>query len=263
MTETLPSVFVSHGSPMLVLEEGAAHRFLKGFAGSLPAPREILVVSAHWETARPTVSMAPRPQTIHDFGGFARELYTMQYPAPGSPQLAERTAGLLEAAGFEVDRSADRGIDHGAWVPLKLIYPEADIPVTQLSIQPDMGPLHHYKVGQALTGLRKDGVLILASGAVTHNLEAFFRGGFDHDAEVPDWVNAFSDWLAQAIQQGRIDDLLAYRDKAPFGAENHPTEDHLLPLFVALGAASKNATAIRAHASNTYGILAMDAYVMN
>ena len=263
MDHIMPTAFVSHGSPMLVVQEGAAHQFLKGFADKIPAPKAILMVSAHWEAAKPTVSMAKNPETIHDFGGFPRELYSIQYPAPGAPDLAEHTAGLLEAAGFEVDRSTDRGIDHGAWVPLKLVYPQANIPVTQLSIQTNQGAAYHYKIGQALQALRNEGVLILGSGAVTHNLEAFFKGSFDHDADVPDWVHGFSDWLATAMQEGRIEDLLAYRDVGPFAVENHPTEDHLLPLFVALGAASGTPTAERAHASNTYGILAMDAYMMN
>ncbi len=263
MTEpAMPVVFVSHGSPMLVVEDGAAHRFLKGFAGTLPVPKEILMVSAHWETPDPTVSLAGHPETIHDFGGFARQLYTMQYPAPGAPGLAERAAELLDAAGMVVQRSPDRGLDHGAWVPLKLIYPDAGIPVTQLSIQPHAGPAHHFAVGRALQALRSEGVLIIGSGAVTHNLEVFFKGGFDHDADVPDWVHGFSDWLADALQDGRTDDILDYRKAAPFGAENHPTEDHILPLFTVLGAAGTTPSARRAHASHTYGVLAMDAYVM-
>lgn len=259
---SMPTAFVSHGSPMLVVEDGAAHRFLKGFSAALPKPKAILCVSAHWETPAPAVSLASRPETIHDFGGFARELYSMQYPAPGAPDVAERTAALLEAAGHTVTRAPDRGIDHGTWVPLKLIYKDADIPVTQLSIQPQENAAYHYALGQALRPLREEGVLILGSGSVTHNLEAFFKGSFDHDASVPDWVDAFSDWLAEALDQGRTEDLLDYRRKGPFAVENHPSEDHILPLFVALGAASDPSQTRRAHASNTYGILAMDAYVM-
>ncbi len=262
MKQRMPSIFLSHGAPSLVIDQGAAHRFLVGLAGEIPAPREILVVSAHWETASRAVSSAGQPDTIHDFGGFAPELYRITYPAPGAPGLARRTAELLEAAGLDVSTTPDRGLDHSAWVPLKLAFPEAKIPVTQLSIQPAEGPRHHYRVGEALGPLRDEGVLVMVSGAVTHNLRAFFKGGFGHDADPPDWVSSFSVWLAAAAREGRWEDILAYRERAPFGRKNHPTEDHILPLFVALGAASNGHRARRLHASYSYGVLAMDIYAM-
>ena len=262
MTTAVPSAFVSHGSPTLLLEEGAAHHFLKGFSAMLPKPKAILCVSAHWETRDPAVSTAAQPATIHDFGNFAEELFSMTYPAPGAPELAEQTAQLLEDAGYDVSVSHHRGLDHGAWVPLKLVYPAADIPVTQLSVQSQHGPQYHYELGQVLRPLRNDGVLILGSGAVTHNLERLFSAPLDHDAEVPGWVNDFADWVATAVQESRTEDLLNYRKMAPYGRENHPSEEHLLPLFVSLGAADGAAKARRVHASHTYGLLAMDAYVM-
>ena len=262
MTESMPSLFVSHGSPMLVLDESAAHHFLKRLPQIVSRPRDILVVSAHWEHDIPAVSLATRPETIHDFGGFPKTLYEMRYPAPGAPDLAGRTAVLLESAGFDVERDETRGLDHGAWIPLKLIYPDADIPVTQLAIQPHLGPEHHLRIGNALRPLRDAGTLILASGAITHDLEAFFQGGFERDAEAPEWVNAFSEWVAQAIDEGRLNDLLNYRELAPFGVRNHPTEEHFLPLFVACGAASDSMAAERLHKSAAYGVLAMDAFAM-
>lgn len=252
-----PALFVSHGSPMLAVEDGAAHRFLRSWGRDAPRPEAILVVSAHWETAVPTVSAAARPETIHDFGPFAPELFRMRYPAPGAPDLAARAAALLRGAGLPA-ASAERGLDHGAWVPLSLMLPEADVPTTQLSIQPGRGPAHHHAVGRALRPLRDEGVLILASGALTHNLYAF-RGN-DADEEAPDWVRAFGDWVADAVARGRTEDLLDYRRRAPFAAENHPTDEHLLPLFVALGAGSDDGARTRLHASHTYGVLAMDAY---
>jgi len=263
MTAQMPAIFVSHGSPMLALDGSPAHHYLQGLADELPRPKDILVVSAHWETKAPTVSTVAVPETIHDFGGFAPELYEMQYPAPGAPDLGARTAALLEDAGFEVGRSPSRGLDHGAWVPLRLIYPDADIPVTQLSVQPDLGPKHHLQLGRALRPLREQGTLVLASGAVTHNLAAFFRGRFAVDAAAPDWVREFAEWVAAAIRDGRVNDLLNYRDIAPFGAENHPTDEHFLPLFVALGAASDGMESTRMHESYAYGILAMDVYGVN
>lgn len=263
MTEPMPALFVSHGSPMLALDGSAAHHFLQELSARVARPRAILVVSAHWETALPAVSLAQHPETIHDFGGFPRALYEIRYPAPGAPELAERTAHLLEQAGFEVARAPARGLDHGAWVPLSLIFPEASIPVTQLSIQPHEGPGHHHRVGQALRPLRKEGVLVLASGAITHNLQAFFQGSYRMDSAAPDWVVVFADWLAAAIEEGRVRDLLAYRELAPHAERNHPSEDHLLPLFVALGAASDFMQAERLHESQAYGVIAMDAFALS
>ncbi len=193
MPKTIPAVFVSHGSPMLVLDESAVHHFLKGMSDLVPTPKDILVVSAHWETEAPRVSLAKEPETIYDFGGFPRALYEVTYPAPGAPDLAGRAAECLEQAGFEVERDPSRGLDHGAWVPLKLIYPDADLPVAQLSIQPNAGPEHHYRLGQTPRPLREDGTLILDSGAVTHNLEEFFKNGFTRDSGAHDWVRTFAE----------------------------------------------------------------------
>ncbi|MEM7429708.1 MAG: class III extradiol ring-cleavage dioxygenase [Pseudomonadota bacterium] len=259
----MPAVFVSHGSPMLALDESAAHYFLKGMSDLVPLPKDILVVSAHWETDVPRVSLAAQPETIYDFGGFPKALYEMTYPAPGAPDLAGRAAHCLENAGIDVERDPSRGLDHGAWVPLKLIYPEADVPVAQLSIQPDAGPEHHYRLGQALKPLREEGTLILASGAVTHNLEEFFKNGFTRDSGAPDWVRIFAEWTAGALSEGRLEDLLDYRTRAPHAVENHPTEEHLLPLFVAMGAASETLSSERLHKSDAYGVLAMDVYALS
>ncbi|MEZ5776186.1 MAG: class III extradiol ring-cleavage dioxygenase [Hyphomicrobiaceae bacterium] len=260
MSSPLPAIFLSHGSPMLALDGSAAHHFLKDYAREIPRPKAILVASAHWATARPAVSAVAAPRTIHDFGGFPRALFEMTYPAPGAPWLAERTAGLLGEAGIAADIDPARGLDHGAWVPLKLLYRDADVPVTQLSIQPHLGPDHHLAVGRALRPLRDEGVLIVGSGAVTHNLEAFFTGRFEMDSTAPDWVTAFAEWLADRIAAGDTEALLDYRSTAPFGARNHPTDEHLLPLYVALGAASDGTHGARVHQSSAYGVIAMDAY---
>jgi len=257
MRTPAPSVFVSHGSPMLAIRDDAAHRFLRSWGPTLGTPRAILVASAHWETAAPAVSVAERPETIHDFGPFAPELFRIRYPAPGAPGAARRTAALLRAAGFETSEEV-RGLDHGAWVPLGLMRPDADVPVFQLSIQPRLGPDHHFAVGRALRPLRDEGVMVLGSGSLTHNLGEFRRGA---DAEPPPgWVVAFADWVAAAVADRRTDDLLDYRRRAPFAVENHPTDEHLLPLFVALGAADEGSGGERAHASTSDRVLAMDAY---
>ena len=182
-----PSLFVSHGAPTLVLEKGGAADFLRGYGVLLGKPEAILVVSAHWETDTPAVGTTPAPETIYDFRGFPAELYQMRYAAPGAPDLAERAAGLVEAGmGGTVRRDPRRGLDHGAWVPLSLMYPDADIPVTQLSILHQGGPAAHLALGEAIRPLRDEGVLVLASGSATHNLYEF--RGFDYDSAPPDWV---------------------------------------------------------------------------
>ncbi len=207
------------------------------------------------------VSGAPRPETIHDFSGFPRQLYDIRYPAPGAPALAKRVQQFLLTSGLESGVAQTRGLDHGAWVPLKLMYPEANIPATQLSLQPRAGPQHHYRVGQALASLRNEGVLIMGSGSFTHNLDEFHGHALKDPA--PEWMASFRDWMAAAIMENRLDDLLNYRDRAPNAVRNHPTDEHLLPLFVALGASGENAEVERIDAGTTYGILAMDAFVFN
>jgi len=172
---TMPSLFLSHGAPTLPLTDTPARDFLKALAGRIERPRAILVISAHWETAVPTVNAIDSNKTIHDFGGFPRALYDLRYPAPGSPTVGARVADLLRAGGFDCNIDRRRGLDHGAWVPLLLMYPQADIPVLQLSVQPHLGPEHHLRVGRALAPLRREGILIVGSGGFTHDL-AEFRG---------------------------------------------------------------------------------------
>ena len=259
MSNRLPTLFISHGSPMLALIDSPARRFLASLGKSLPRPKAILLASAHWEADRvPAVSLAEHPKTIHDFGGFPPALFAIEYPAPGAPALAERAAGLLEQAGYAVERSPERGLDHGAWVPLRLMYPQADIPVTQLSILRGTTPAGHAKMGIALTALRDEGVLVIGSGSLTHNLSEFRGQGVD--APVPSWVSDFGAWMNTMLDEQQRAALLDYRRQAPYAERNHPTEEHLLPLFVAMGAAGDAAKAERIHASYEYGVLAMDVY---
>ena len=255
---TMPSLFLSHGAPTLPLTDTPARAFLSQLGHMLQRPKAILVISAHWETAQPMVSAVDRNETIHDFGGFPRALYDMRYPAPGSPSVAARVTDLLRASGLDCKIDRRRGLDHGAWVPLLLMYPQADIPVLQLSVQPHLGPAHHLRVGRALAPLRQEGVLIIGSGSFTHDLSEFHGHGPNDPA--PEWVNSFADWFHVALIKGQTDDLLNYRRQAPFATKNHPTEEHLLPLYVAMGAAGENARAERLHASSTYSVLRMDVY---
>jgi 4,5-DOPA dioxygenase extradiol len=254
----LPALFVSHGAPTMILEPVAVREFLKGLGGTIARPKAILAVSAHWETAAAAVGAATKPQTVHDFYGFPEPLYRLQYPAPGAPDLAQRVASALRDAGLACEIDARQGLDHGAWVPLMLMYPDAQIPVTQLSVQPGLGAAHHYRLGQALRPLRDEGVLVLGSGGLTHNLREF-RGHALHDP-APEWVARFRDWVVAALEAGRDDDLIDYRSRAPRGARNHPSEEHFLPLLVAAGARSPSVPGRRIHNSTTYGVLAMDAF---
>jgi len=254
----LPSLFVSHGSPMLALTPSSARDFLAGLGETLPRPTAIVIASAHWETERPAVNAVAINPTIHDFFGFPPPLYALRYPAPGSAVVAARVAALLDAAGLGCEVDQARGLDHGAWVPLLLMYPAHDIPVVELSVQTRQGPRHHLLLGEALAPLRQQGVLVIGSGAFTHDLRRMRRGDRESDAE-PD-VAAFAEWMWAALAAGRVDEVLDYRRRAPFGAAQHPTEEHLLPLFVALGAGGTDAPARRLHASTNYGVLRMDAF---
>lgn len=254
----LPALFVSHGAPTLALEPGPTRGFLAQLGSGFERPRAILAISAHWETPAPEISAALQPETIHDFYGFPQALYAMRYPAPGAPELAARAARLLAASGFTAAATAQRGLDHGAWVPLMLMYPEADIPVTQLSVQSTLGPEHHWRMGEALRPLRDEGVLIIASGSVTHNLREF--GRHRYDSPPPSWVSEFNDWLHDRLVSMDQAALLDYRTLAPHAARNHPSEEHLLPLFAAAGAATPGSHSQRLHAGYTYGVIGMDAW---
>ena len=257
----LPALFLSHGAPDLLFSDAPARTFLEGLIAQIrERPRAIVVASAHWETKGAQVTGSAQPRTIHDFGGFGPELQAMKYLAPGAPDLAARIQNLCAAAGIVCEINPNRGLDHGAWVPLAMMVPEADIPVLQISLQTHLGPSHHVRLGEALASLRDKGVLIIGSGSYTHDLAETFRYRQDMHAPAPDWVSAFADWFDVNINERADARLTDYRALAPFAAKNHPTEEHLLPLFVALGAADKRDQVIKLHQSVTYGVLRMDAF---
>jgi len=255
---TMPSVFISHGSPRLLLLPCPARDFLRQAPSVLPSPRAILCVSAHWCTAGPAVTGARVPEQIYDFYGFPQQLYDQVYDARGDEALAGQVASLLQQAGYPTAVDSRRGLDHGAWIPLKLMYPDASIPVLQLSIQPHRDPAWHLQLGRALASLRDQGVLILASGSLTHNL--YELRGQPVDTPPPDWVREFAHWMNRKLEARDTDALLEAMRQAPSANENHPTTEHLLPLYVALGAAGTDWHAVALHRSYTHGILAMDAF---
>jgi 4,5-DOPA dioxygenase extradiol len=251
----LPALFISHGSPMLALEPGASGPALARLAAELNRPRAILLLSAHWESRDLQVGGASSPETWHDFRGFPRELYTLRYPAPGSPQLAGEVVELLAKAGLPATIDPQRPLDHGAWVPLSLMYPQADIPVVQLSLPSQLGPTLQTRVGQALAGLREQGVLLIGSGSITHNL-----GELDWHAGpevIEPWAQAFRDWIVEKLAADDQAALHDYRRLAPAAARNHPTDEHLLPLFFARGAGGAFKVE---HSGFTHGALGMDIY---
>ncbi|RJG44968.1 class III extradiol ring-cleavage dioxygenase [Mesorhizobium sp. DCY119] len=263
---TMPTLFISHGGPNIVISDTPARHYLETISDRIPAPKAIVIVSAHFETHGVTVVTDPRPEMIYDFGGFAPELYKMIYAAPGAPELAERVLTLLEQAGLDPARLGKRGYDHGTWTPLKLAFPQANIPIVQVSIDPNRDAAWHYAVGQALSPLREDGVLLIGSGHITHNLRAFFsvmRQGAAPDPSLAAKVNAFTEWFEERLAANDKASILDWKNKAPFPAENHPTDEHLMPIFFAYGAAGDKVRAERVHDSVDHGFFANDSYLFH
>ena len=251
----LPSLFISHGSPMLALQPGASGPALARLAEQLPKPRAIVLVSAHWESAELRVCSAATADTWHDFHGFPAELYRLQYPVPGTPQLAGENVQLPAQAGLTAQLDAEQALDHGAWVPLMLMYPQADIAVVQLSLPSQQGPALQRQIGQALASLRGQGVLLIGSGSITHNLgELDWHAGPE---QVEPWAQAFRDWIVAKLTEQDQAALQDYRQQAPHAVRNHPSDEHLLPLFFAEGAGGEFKVE---HSGFTLGALGMDIY---
>lgn len=262
----LPTLFLSHGSPMHALAGSRAARVWSELAQRLPRPRAILVASAHWQTELPMVSTSARPDTIHDFDGFPADLYKLRYAAPGAPQMAQRALDLLKAAGLPASGNGCRGLDHGAWVPLLHLYPGADVAVAQISVQPSLDAAHHLRLGAALAPLAREGVLVVGSGHMTHNLRewiAYARRHGMQPGEMPaaPYVEEFRRWIDRALRDDDRAALAAWRERAPHAARAHPSDEHFLPLPVAFAAAGPAPRVERIDAGVDAGVLAMDAYL--
>lgn len=255
----METYFISHGSPTLAIEDLPARHFLLDWEKIHPQkPKAILVISGHWDTSVPSVNVVSKNNTIYDFYGFPEEMYKIKYNAPGAPGLAKRVKELLINSGFKtVKEDPSRGLDHGAWVPLSLMYPKADVPVCQLSVQSRQNGEHHYKMGQALAPLKSEDVLILGSGSATHNLRAL---AFDGSKPAP-WAHEFDSWLTEALVNGRHDEVNRFQEKAPSARMAHPYPDHFYPLNVALGAAGEGTKAELIHNSWSHGTLSYSSYV--
>jgi 4,5-DOPA dioxygenase extradiol len=264
--DTLPSLFISHGSPMTAIEPREAGAFWQRLGPAIDAtfgrPRAIVALSAHSLTREPVLIAGPRHEAIYDFGGFPDVLYTLRYDAPGAPALADEVQRLLAAAGIAAHRVDDGGLDHGIWTPLRSMYPAADVPVLPLAWVPSQSPAQQFALGEALASLRNDGVLVMGSGSITHNLRRVFAGGGRVPADAPEIPesDAFRRWFAERAAARDWDALFDYRRQAPHAADMHPTDEHLLPWHIAAGAGGRDAVPQRVHDSLTFGSLGMDAY---
>jgi len=257
---TLPAkiaaaLFVSHGSPMFAVEPGLLGPNLQRIGRALSAVAAVLVVSPHWQTRGVQVMATAAPSTIHDFGGFPQALYQLQYTPPGAPALAADAARLLADAGFAVALDATRGLDHGAWVPLRYLFPHADVPVFQVSLPVGMDAASALRLGQALAPLRERGVLVIGSGSLTHNLYEFRQHVRD-----PEYAQAFADWVRDAVLRRDVEALVDYRRRAPQAVRAHPSEEHFLPLLVALGASDASDRAQPVAGGMTHAVLSMDSF---
>ncbi len=253
----LPTLFISHGAPTFALSPGLAGPKLTALGQALPRPAAVLVVSPHWQTATPRVGTAARPRTIHDFGGFPQPLREIEYPAPGHPQLAQRTVERLRAAGWSAEADARRGLDHGAWVPLLHLYPQADVPVFQVSLPARLDADAAWGLGRALAPLADDSVLIIGSGSLTHNLDEVLA----EDAPAKAFAVEFSAWVGAAVAAGDRDRLRLALERAPHARRAHPTPEHFWPLLVAAGAAGEAARGSTIEGGTTHGVLNMDSFV--
>lgn len=253
----LPTVFVSHGAPTFALEPGLAGPQLSALGRALPRPEAVLIVSPHWMTQGARVGLSRLPPTIHDFGGFPQPLYEIGYPASGHPERARRALDVLQQAGWSAQGDEHRGLDHGAWVPLLYLYPDADVPVFQVSLPATLDSAGAWAFGQALAPLADEGVLIVGSGSLTHNLHEF-RAGHGHEEA---YATEFVAWVREAVQQGDGARLQRTLEIAPHAQRAHPTTEHFLPLLVAAGAAGDAVPARVIDGGITHGVLSMDAFV--
>lgn len=251
-----PVFFISHGAPTFAIEPGTLGPRLQALGQQLTHVKAVLVVSPHWQTRDVQVMTSAQPATVHDFGGFPAALYKLHYPASGQPDIAAEAARLLSEAGFAVTSDAQRGLDHGAWVPLMHLLPGATVPVFQVSIPRNLTATQALQLGQALAPLRDQGVAILASGSMTHNLYEFSPNA----TQAEPYVQEFVAWVHSAVMTQATDALLNYRELAPHAQRAHPTEEHFLPLLVAHGARGNNSAQLIDN-SIQHGVLSMASYV--
>jgi 4,5-DOPA dioxygenase extradiol len=254
---TQPALFLSHGAPTFALEPGVAGAQLRALGRALGKPRAVLVVSPHWQASTVKIGASAQPETIHDFGGFPRALGAIRYRAPGAPDVARLVQQCLHEAGIDASLDERRGLDHGAWVPLLYLFPEADVPVLQLAMPFDLDAGHAFALGRALAPLGQQDVLIVGSGSLTHNLYEFRTGATEEAA----YAREFTAWVRQAVLAGDRERLVGTLEHAPHALRAHPSDEHFLPLLVALGAANEVLPATVLDGGIRHGVLAMESYV--
>jgi len=255
----MPSYFFAHGAPSIVLEDNAYTALLKNFAAHTPRPKAIVLFSAHWEQSMQTVSAAGRYSTIYDFGGFQDELYRMTYPAEGDRALSDQIQSLFSKHGIQSALDEERGLDHGAWAVLKLLYPDADIPVVALSVNRYLTNEQQYQVGKALSELREQDILIIGSGGTVHNLRKLNWKSEGIDG----WAEAFDNWIQAKLEAWDVDSLFNYRELAPYAQEAVPTNEHFIPLLLAMGTGDANRQSKLLHRSYQYGNLSLSCWQFN
>ncbi len=251
-----PSLFVSHGAPTYALDPGIAGPQLTRFGATLARPRAVLVVSPHWMTHDLTVCMQATTRAMYDFGGFPAPLYSLRYAPPGHPALAQRAVQCLQAAGMVVQTVATRDLDHGVWVPLRFLYPEADVPVFQVSLPQTLTPVGAFKLGAALAPLAQEDVLIVGSGSLTHNLYEFQMQA----TGAASYVIEFVQWIRAALQAGDVSQLVHALERAPHAQRAHPSTEHFLPLLIAAGAHRTGQPIGVLEGGVAYGMLSMESY---
>jgi 4,5-DOPA dioxygenase extradiol len=252
----IPSFFVAHGAPLLAIETHAYTRFLNERRAGMVRPKAVVVFSAHWESSIQQVSDARRHSMIYDFSGFPDELYQIRYPAQGEPSVAAEIQGLLERHGIGCETDDARGLDHGAWVVLRLLYPEADVPVIAMSVNSKLVPEEHYRIGRALASLRERDVLIVGSGGTVHNLRKLEW----NQTKASPWAIQFDDWLADQLEQWNVEALFDYAARAPYAKEAVPTPEHFVPLIIAMGAADDAKKAKLLYRGYQYGSLSLSCW---
>lgn len=249
----MPSLFIAHGAPTLVLEDNSYTRFLKEYARNLPKPKAIILFTAHWESPVPLISGVQQYDMIYDFYGFSEEMYSMVYPAKGDFNLATKIQEAFSNQGINSQIDVSRGIDHGAWVVLQLLYPQADIPVAVLSVNPTLSPGEQYNLGKALSKLREEDILIIGSGGTVHNL----RSVNWRSTSVDNWAMEFEDWLKDHVEKWNLPSLFDYEQKAPFATQAVPRNEHFIPLLLAMGAADSSCHASLLYREFQYGNLSL------
>jgi 4,5-DOPA dioxygenase extradiol len=251
----LPSLFIAHGAPLIAIENNEYTQFLNQLARTMPVPKAVVLFTAHWESTVQRVSEIDKYDTIYDFGGFDPKLYEIKYPAKGNNEISEEIKGIFNQNGIPFEVETKRGLDHGAWAVLRLLYPNADVPVIQMSVNPNLSPKEEYKIGKSLKALREKDILIIGSGGTVHNLRALKMQ--DDNRKVDSWALEFDDWVAYHIKSWDVDSLFKYESLAPnanFAVPPYGNE-HFVPLFYAMGAADDTRKATLLHRSYRYGNL--------